>query len=81
MLGGGAVPKQAKAEISASRCCHQPLGRSEDLVDQEKIQVENYRNKITTAFDQFHVDLNKYREEVNKIIEDIRKKYDVTKTS
>ena len=44
-------------------------------------KIENYRNKITTAFDQFNVDLNKYREEVNKIIEDIRKKYDVTKTS
>ena len=43
--------------------------------------IENYRNKITTAFDQFNVDLNKYREEVNKIIEDIRKEYDVTKIS
>ena len=49
--------------------------------DEIEKKIENYRNKITTAFDQFNVDLNKYREEVNKIIEDIRKKYDVTKTS
>lgn len=49
--------------------------------DEIEKKIENYRNKITTAFDQFNVDLNKYREEVNKIIEDIRKEYDVTKTS
>ena len=49
--------------------------------DEIEKMIENYRNKITTAFDQFNVDLNKYREEVNKIIEDIRKEYDVTKIS
>ena len=49
--------------------------------DEIEKKIENYRNKITTAFDQFNVDLNKYREEVNKMVEDIRKEYDVTKTS
>ena len=36
---------------------------------------------VREILNEIGMDLNKYREEVNKMVEDIRKEYDVTKTS